>query len=189
MTFPWLVNGWSQPITNYKSWDDHFKWSAKASKTNGWNIEISPSKGQSWTIHILDFAPFFKGGKWCPLDSHAPRQVQAKVLHGPLLLRVLGARKIAWVWLVGLVGCWEEKSRKSLDPRFLDVKNVRWKNHRDKIVMFIPFLCLFARRCLPQMGRRIWAAGKRTANLAEKMWLEDDPFYGIFGIFSGAIFG
>ena len=33
------------------------------------------------------------------------------------------------------------------------------------------------------------AAGKRTANLAEKMCLEDDPFYGIFGIFSGAIFG
>ena len=44
-----------------------------------------------------------------PLRFDAPRQVQAKVLHGPLLLRVLGARKIAWVWLVGLVGCWEEK--------------------------------------------------------------------------------
>ena len=36
-----------------------------------------------------------------PLRFDALRQVQAKVLHGPLLLRVLGARKIAWVWLVG----------------------------------------------------------------------------------------
>lgn len=87
-----------------------------------------------------------------PLRFDAPRQVQAKVLHGPLLLRVLGARKIAWVLVGGLVG-WEEKVG-NLWIRCLDVKNVRWRNlgqYRDGY----PFLCLFARRCLPQMGRRI----------------------------------
>lgn len=89
-----------------------------------------------------------------PLRFDAPRQVQAKVLHGPLLLRVLGARKIAWVLVGGLGGLLGRKSPKSLDPMFGCQEcslEKPWGQDRDGY----PFLCLFARRCLPQMGRRI----------------------------------
>lgn len=35
-----------------------------------------------------------------------------------------------------------------------------------------PFLCLFARRCLPQMGRRIWSKKEELPENEQRIWLK-----------------
>ena len=116
-----------------------------------------------------------------PLRFDAPQQVEAKVLHGPLLLRVLGARKIAWVWLVGWWVVGKKKVGNLWIRDFWMSRMFVGKTMGTRLwcLSFSMFVC---KKMSPPNGeanleQKRGAAGKRTANLAEKMCLEDDPFY------------
>ena len=71
------------------------------------------------------------------LGPIAKKQVQAKGLHGPLLLRVLGASKIAWVGWV------KKDGAGNISKRFLGCQNFSYMENRGNMVIlpFSMFVC------------------------------------------------